>query len=391
MARWRLTPALVALIGFGVAARIALALLTDSFGGDVYGFSTVNVSLRHDGLDVYGHVNSPSTIWPYPPAFFAWVLGAGRVGGMLGISFDHAFRFAPALADGVLAWVVQDFVGRRGASDRQRLGAAALVALGPSFFVISGYHGQFDSVAILPAAIALSVWDRGGGHRAPLAGVLIGTGAAVKTAPLLLLLALLPTVRSRREGWMLLGAALAVPVAVTLPFLAATPAAVSRALRYHGLPGIGGLSLIVQPSLIDAYLAGRFPLSLSGVSRALYDHGALLTLAALATAGAWLARRRVAPAEAALVIWLVFYVGGINFFFQYAVWGLPFLIMAGRLRSALLVELALAAPMAVVYLSDLHDPRLGPAYAVYMGALWLLLAATLVVVLRRWSRAPRAA
>src|SRR5207302_10782054 len=103
-------------------------------------------------------------------------------------------------ADAAIAWLVQAGLGRAGASDRTRLSACALVALGPAFALISGMHGQIDSVAILPAVLALVVWERGGSRRALAAGLLIGRAASIKTAPGLMVLALLPSVRSRREA-----------------------------------------------------------------------------------------------------------------------------------------------------------------------------------------------
>jgi hypothetical protein len=49
--------------------------------------------------------------------------------------------------------------------------------LGPSFIDISGYHGQIDSVAILPAVLALMVWERRPQPtRSVRAGLLIGLG-----------------------------------------------------------------------------------------------------------------------------------------------------------------------------------------------------------------------
>src|SRR5207248_4644933 len=122
---------------------------------------------------------------------------------------------------------------------------------------ISAFHGQIDSVAILPAVAALSLWDRRPADgAAPIAcGLLLGIGGALKTVPLLVLFALLPSARSRWEGAKLTGAALVLPVLSLVPFAASDFSATFKALRYRGLPGIGGLSLVVQPRLARAWIS----------------------------------------------------------------------------------------------------------------------------------------
>ncbi len=128
-------------------------------------------------------------------------------------------RVPSILADAAIAWIVQEWLERTGRSHQERLLAAGLISLGPAFITIAGYHGQFDAVAILPGALAVSLWSSDDSpHRALTAGLLIGLGGALKTVPLLLVLALLPTARSRREALTLLLAP-ALPVVLSLaPF-----------------------------------------------------------------------------------------------------------------------------------------------------------------------------
>ena len=112
------------------------------------------------------------------------------------------------------------------------------------------------------------------------------------------------------------------------------------------------------------------------------DHGALLTGAALAAAGTVVVRRRMAPRDGAAVLWLALYVAGTACAFQYAVWGLPFLILAGRLRWAAWMQAGLLVPEALYYLGPWHGPELLiPLYVGCMGAVWLGQAAALRVSL----------
>ncbi len=170
---------------------------------------------------------------------FPWILAADALAGVRG-QFHGWVQLPQIVAGAAIAWLVQDHLGRRGAGERIRLVAVALVALGPSFWIISGYHGQIDALAILFAVAALWFWERSepGLRRAIVAGVLIGIGASFKTVPGLLLFALLPSVRSVREGAALVVPALAVPLIALVPWLVADFEQTVKSLRTHrALPG----------------------------------------------------------------------------------------------------------------------------------------------------------
>jgi hypothetical protein len=305
------------------------------------------------------------------------------------LPFHGIVQLPPILADGALAWVVQAYLGDRGASERVRLVAAALVALGPSFAMVSGYEGQLDSVAILPAAAALLVWQRmRPPGRALGAGLLIGVGAALKTVPALVALALLPRVRSLKEGITLLGLAVAVPVLGLLPWLLAKPGATVDALRYTGVPGLGGLSLLAQPNLADYWLRQR-NVHLSGLSNALLDARFPITAVVLAVVVAVLIWRRPEPAQAATVLWLAVFASAVNFGPRYLVWGLPFMLMAGRLKAAAAFQ-AIAFPAAVIVVARPYQSEwIVLAYVALMLLLLISFVGWLGLML--WRMPPRVA
>ncbi len=214
---WRLG-AILALGGF---AGVLIALLSP--GGDEFDMSSFRQVLsalgQHGPLGVYDALPHVGDVrWPYPPVYFPWVYASGVLASHGGPSLELTIRLAPIAANLGIAFVVQDFLGRRGAERSTRLAGAALVAPGPSFLVVSGYHGQFDAVAFLPAVLALTLWERDLPRRALWAGLLIGLGGALKTVPLLLLVALLPSVRTRREAAVLVGAAALPVLAALAPF-----------------------------------------------------------------------------------------------------------------------------------------------------------------------------
>lgn len=378
------------MLGCGLAIRLVLAFATYGVQFDVDSLALARDQLAADPLHLYAALTVQvgdhfSPRWPYPPGFFAWIAPAGWLADHTGLPFHGLIQIPAILADLALAWLVQAYLGMRGAADRTRLAAAALIALGPSFIAISGYHGQLDSVAILPAVAALVLWERGGRARAWAAGLLIGVGAAIKTVPILVALALLPTARSLREGTILAGAAALVPVALMAPFVLADPGAVDTVSGYHGAPGVGGISLLVQPDLATLWLSGH-AVELTPASRWLFDHGSVLTIIGLATAAVFLMRYRPSPARAAVVVWLVVYAASPNFFLQYAVWGLPFFLLAGYLWQVAAAQAVLLVPTLLVYLAPVSTGLALGVYAPLMIGLWVAVVVCLVRTCRSIAR-----
>ena len=251
---------------------------------------------------------------------------------------------------------------------------------------MAGYQGQIDAVAILPALAAFVVWQRGGPNRALAAGLLIGLGGSVKSVPLLLALALLPSVRNPREAITLLGAAAAVPLALLAPFLAVSPEAVWNHLTYRGFPGLGGLSLLVQPDLPLFWQAGH-DYAPNAATDALIDGGGVVVAIGLIAAAALLARFRPEPLDAAVLLWLVVWLAGVNFFIQYLVWGLPFLLARGELRAAAAIQLLAGPALLVLYLDATGEALIWTVYTGPMIALWVLWALLLGARVRRYAAA----
>jgi Glycosyltransferase family 87 len=175
------------------------------------------------------------------------------------------------------------------------------------FGIVSGWHGQFASVAILPAVAALVVWERPGtARRALVAGALIGLGAAVKAVAGLVLLALLPSVRSRSEAVTLAAAAVAVPLVMLAPLAVADPptrtdGGMAVIATFQGVSGGAGLSLVAQPSLAATFMEGR-EIQETAVSEALSEHGSLLTMTVLLGVAWLMFVRRTPPPLAATAL-----------------------------------------------------------------------------------------
>ena len=380
-----------AMLLVGLVGRVVLAFKTYGLRYDIDSVHIVSDALADDPLHVYTDVNGhPFNRWPYLPTFLIWVAACGGVLESIGLPFHGTIQLPQILADCAIAWLVQDFLGRRGHGERMRLAAAALVALGPSFWIVSAYHGQMDSLVALPAVVAIWLWDRmePGVPRAAWCGLLIGLAVTFKTLPGILLLALLPAVRSRREAAAMIGCAALLPVLTLLPFLVADPDGVIDAFREHrAIVGIGGIGLVIQPDLADSWLAAK-DVGLSSVNLFLLDHQsqvvALLMLPFIGLA-LW---RRPEPAQAAALLSGALVTLGVGFAFGYVLWALPFVLMAGYVWQVAAVQAGLLLPQVILYFHPWESPPVG-LYAVLMIAVWCAAAAALAILARGVYMYPR--
>jgi hypothetical protein len=373
------------ILAAGLLARIAVAFATRGLTFDLGSLALVRHALLSHPLHLYSSVNSRQLDrWPYPSGYFPIVLLVGALGSAFAHAFIHVIRLPPILADLAVAWIVQGHLGRRGASERSRLIAAAAVSLGPPFIAISAFNGQFDSFAILPGIVAVSAWrELAPPRRAPAAGLLIGLGAAIKTFPLLLVLALLPSCRSRREASVLLGCALGLFAISLGPWLVEDHHALLTALQYRSLAGQGGISLVVQPDLAGLWLGGPVH-RLSGLSSALQDGlGTAVALTALAVAAAVLMRSKAEPVRGTILLWAVAFAFGINFSPRYAVWLLPFMLMAGEIALAWALQALLIVPTVLLLAAPFSDHGVIYAYVPLMLGAWLVFAWAAVALARR--------
>lgn len=382
------------LIGAGLLVRLILAFATTGQVYDLQSYVLVNKALQTHVFGVYHQLDNysvpPYGRWPYPPGFFLAIVPIAWVAHLTGIALTSLIRVPSVLCDAAIAWLVQDHLRWRGASERSRLVAAGLVALGPSFIAISGYHGQIDSVAFLPCVAAAILWSRTDAAWRPyVAGVLIGIGAATKTVPLLMLLALAPSARSWQEAVKLIGTAIVIPLAAFAPWLILDGPGKSLVWRYRGGPGLGGISLITNPSLPLVPFTHANG-TIHGLTKTVYDNARWVTAGALAAAAVVLIRHRPPPVEAAVLVWLTVWAFGVTFFLQYLVWGLPFLIMAGDLRQVLILQAVLLPATIITYATGLHAWEVWALYTAPMIALWVVNVGATILVARQIACADRA-
>jgi uncharacterized membrane protein SirB2 len=378
------------MLAIGLAVRLWIAFTTYGVEYDIDSYVAVNGALGDHPLHLYTIVNAgPLNRWPYPSGFLPFV-GLAHLAAKLAGPFDGWVQVPQILADIAIAWLVYAYLGRHGRSEHTRLAAAGLIALGPSFVIISGYHGQLDSFAILPALGAVYVWDLlpAGAKRGLVCGALVGCGIALKTAPGLVLFALLPTAKNNKERAALIAAAVAVPLVTLAPWLIADPHGTTEALRTHrAVPGVGGLTLLLQPDLSRMWL-GTGVEHISTLTQWFVDRQTAIVALCMVPFAVLVWRRKTPPAEAATILWLAFYVFATAFAFQYAVWGLAFALMAGYVRGAAIVQVALLIPTLLIYVQP-FDSGSEWIYVPLMAGLWIGLIVLLArLTVGRPRRAP---
>jgi len=91
-------------------------------------------------------------------------------------------------------------------------------------------------------------------------------------------------------------------------------------------------------------------------------------------------RYRPAPVHAAVLLWLAFYAITPAFFFQYAVWGLPFFLMAGHVAQVAAIQALIAPAMVVFYLLPWESDRVA---LVFLGAMTLVWVACVAALAQR--------
>ncbi|MCA1836858.1 MAG: glycosyltransferase 87 family protein [Actinobacteria bacterium] len=385
------------LAGLATAVRLVLAF-TLGTNGDITHMLWVALVLRDEPLNAYSAQGSVLS-WPYLPGYFPVVLGIRELSEATGASFAAIARLPVIAANIGLAWLVDAELRRRAAAESTRLLAALVLLFSPLLVLESGWHAQLDIVATLLAVAGVVAWGRvATERRAFAAGALIGGAIAVKTVPGVVGIALLPHARDRRELASLVATMAAVPFVLALPWILHDVHAISyRAGHYRGLPGLGGLSLLIQPHTAELWFNGA-SLPLSHWQRELQHHASLIAYTGILIASAVVLLRRPPPAVGAVLLLLAVYAAAANWTPYYLLWILPFLILAGWARAAVLSQLVLLIPLVPWYdraiaQSPIHiDSKLVTmgAYVPAMLALWLTTVVGACVLGWRLMARPRA-
>lgn len=259
------------------------------------------------------------------------------VARVTGLSFDFVVKLPAIISDLAVALLLRSTPG---GGDR-----AALVYMAvPLTVLLSAYHGQLHTVALVGAVFALWLADR---QRLAVGGLMLALAASVRQHYAALIVPLVRTAGSSRIATLLTFVG-----ALTLlnsPLLgSAHPDRVLQPISNYGL---WGWTMIIQhgPRIITLAGLGGVESALVSVNRVLEAHAPWFNWLWTAVFVVWVWRRPEASRwRAALLFLLGIYAVSTGFGVQRLIWALPFWLVV-NIREGIVYGLLGSAYLAASY------------------------------------------
>ncbi len=366
-------------IAVALVARLVAILSADRVVADVRIYQKVARSLLDGSWNPY---ELPARFYPYPPVWM-WV----EAGSEWLARHIPAVGFAvwvklPILAADLLIVALLWHWGRRLGGGTL---AAWLYALHPISILITGFHGQFDSIAML--FVLLAVYWRVQ-KRPDLSALALAGGIATKSFPVLLLPFFLLRAGGPRHAVRYLVLATLPGALLLVPFALDNLGALRRELfGYGGFADFGWIGLYRGLAWLRTGVLARSEPPHWGV---LVPAAKLLFLSAYALmlAGSWRGRLRWSLPQTTLAVFVAFTALYGSVSVQYLTWVLPLgVLYAGWLLAAhaLAGTVALVGFYAFFHPGVLFGPTAMPAYDPdQAGLVWVVGVAAVTLVSLVW-------
>ena len=316
------------------AALVAITVLVRAVPAAVfYGTSAVMAwellgQLLLNGENFYG-----SMLHNWPPLWIYLLAGLWLVHSATLVPFSFLVKLPPICADACLAALLYRAGLRRGCGRGAAIALGLAYALSPISVLITGYHGQFDSLMLAPAFLAWYGWEFWSGRRRLVGSALsLGLGIWFKTVPLLLLPVLLPRLAGWRQRVVYGALAVGPAVLATLPYFLLWPAEVmDNFVRYSSWFGQWGYPVVWMVVELVHFNSMPWPVPdpqfVSPTLRLMLEFGRWVLLVALAATW-WYSYRRLDVLQAILATFAVLYFATVGFGLQYLLWIVPFALVA---------------------------------------------------------------
>ena len=362
------------------AVKLYFALFT--LGSlDVRGFQDHLAKINELGVGAYrvrGAFNNP---FNSPPPMIHVIRIWGWLANTTGVPFRFWLRLPSILADLGTVFVMARWLTKLWPR-KNHLAVLLALALCPTAILISGYHGNTDSVMIFLVLLSLYLIELE--DRAWLAGFVFGIALCVKVVPLAFAPLVFFYLRTwPKRIWFFVVAALTF-VTCSMPYLWQDPQAVrDLVFGYSSIYGQWGWPLLAALTfpLPPTYLHGHFDVQGSHeVFARILKYATLIII----TVVPFLLNRRQRPSlllQAGLITAIVLFMAP-GFGGQYLIWLVPF-VVALRLRSALIYYATSSAYLACIYICSASARCAPPAVAVGLSVLCWLAVLTLLLDFRR--------
>jgi hypothetical protein len=370
------------LVWLALAAATALKLylaLTTAGTLDVAGYADHLAKVEQFGVGAYrvrGAFNNP---FNQPPSIIHALRAMSWLARTTHLPFPFWLRLPSVLADVGSFLVARRMLARMWPA-RDLTRPLLLVALSPVSIIISGYHGNTDSVMIFFVLLAAYLCERGG--RAWGAGLAFGAALNVKVVPLMFapaLLFYLPSARRRAE---FCTAAVCAWFVGWLPFVLQDPLLVARMVfGYGSLYGHWGWSFVLARLRPDTLAFAHPPHDVVGPHAVYAAVLKYLLVVLVFAASLWMNRRarRVPLFLQCGLVTTLFLALTPGFGSQYLVWLMPWL--AALTRGALNWSAVLAYQLTAGAFLFLGYSCWLPAYCTPTVLYTLLVACWLTVIL----------
>ncbi len=371
-------PSWIAVMAIALVVRAAAVALSDRVVADVLRYRKVAEFMLAGRWNPYESTN----LYPYPPLWVWWEVVAGWLSARSGIGFALLVKAPLVTADLAIVGLLWRWGRERGMGSTP----AWLFALHPVSLLVTGFHGQFDTLMLLAVLVALRRHEQG---RQDASALALAAAIGFKSFPVLLL----PFVAARAGGGraaLRYGlVALAPVVVLLLPFAWADWHAVRRELfGYGGVADFGWIGLArglawIRTGVLERSEA-RYWSAAVGVAKAAF----LLAWAALVVAYAR-GRLRLSTLEAALAVFLAFQVlyGALSA--QYLLWVVPLAALL-RVPRAAPIAYAAAATTALAGFYLFLQPAIvsavppSPGVTHAAGLVWVVGVAAVLAVSSLW-------
>lgn len=377
-----LAEALVVLGIAGLCARIVIAY--HSLGSnDIITWKIFGKEIWRRGIGAEYETNS---YYNHPPAIGVAASWLYAFAGKIGARFEIIFKLPSIAADALSGWLVARSWGVKGRT--YAAGAFAVFCWNPVSILITGYHGNTDSICAALTLLAAVLVDS---ELAGLGGLVLGASINIKLIPILLIPILLSCLRTKRQ---LLRFSLALS-AGALPFLPIVwshwKTFYENVLVYHSFPGEWGITEIGR-QLGDN---PRFKEKADAFNIFWIEKGSLFLVAFSVLFGvfnAW--KRRFGATAGCAAMFAAFLVLAPGWGVQYAVYLVP-LLFANHLGWAITYSTVTGLYLLYVYVALLTKQELfyseftnfyhgQPIGARHLGGIaWTVTVVILVRLLRR--------